>query len=66
LILPPIVGSTMGVISRRFEGIFAWLEDHVGGAPIMRERINKGSDRFFAAERKRNENGETLFDDGGD
>ena len=29
--------------------IIGWLERQVG-APIMRERINKGSDKFFAEE----------------
>jgi prepilin-type processing-associated H-X9-DG protein len=58
----------MEVISRGFGGIVAWLDGHVSGAPIMRERINKGSDRFFVAEKKRLENGESfdLFDDGRD
>lgn len=29
--------------------LIGWLERQVG-APIMRERINKGSDKFFAQE----------------
>jgi hypothetical protein len=31
--------------------LFGWLERQVG-APIMRERINKGSDKFFAQENR--------------
>jgi hypothetical protein len=31
--------------------LFGWFERQVG-APIMRERINKGSDKFFAQENR--------------
>jgi hypothetical protein len=31
--------------------LFGWIERQVG-APVMRERINKGSDKFFARENR--------------
>ena len=50
MILSRLVDSTMELISRTFETVLGWID-----APIMRERVNKGSDRFFAAERERRE-----------
>jgi hypothetical protein len=48
-----IVGSTIGVIRRAFYSIYEWMDGHVDGAPIMRKRINKGSDRYLASEKER-------------
>jgi hypothetical protein len=55
-VLAPTIARVMGVITlgmlfQFFAMILGWL-DRRSGAPIMRERINKGSDNFFKEEEK--------------
>jgi hypothetical protein len=42
---------TVGMVARYARMLIGWL-DRRTGEPIMRERINAGSDRFFAAEKE--------------
>jgi hypothetical protein len=42
---------TVGVVFSYMRMLIGWL-DRRTGAPIMRERINAGSDRFFASEQE--------------
>ena len=44
-----VVGAA--VIGWVFWVLLGWLDRQVG-APVMRERINKGSDKFFAKENR--------------
>jgi hypothetical protein len=43
---------TVAIASIGLRSIFSWW-DSQSDAPVMHERINKGSDRFFAAEQER-------------
>jgi hypothetical protein len=56
VILAPAVARFMSVISLGmvfggFRMILGWIDRRTGD-PIMRERINKGSDKFFIDEEK--------------
>lgn len=56
MMLAPAVARLMSVISLGvvfggFRMILGWI-DRRAGDPIMRERINKGSDKFFVDEEK--------------
>ncbi len=42
---------TVGMVATYVRMLIGWL-DRRTGAPIMREHINAGSDRFFAGERE--------------
>ena len=42
---------TVGMVFGYIRMLMTWLDRHTGD-PIMRRRINAGSDRFFAAESK--------------
>jgi hypothetical protein len=53
MILARFIGWLIGTISViAARSIFSWW-DGQSDAPVMREKINKGSDRFFAAEQER-------------
>ena len=60
---PPVVVAlglvALGVIASISWSVLGWL-DRQAGAPVMRERINSGSDKFFA---KQNQNwGASVLD----
>jgi hypothetical protein len=42
---------TLGMVFSYVRMLIGWLDRHAS-APIMRERINAGSDRFFEAEKE--------------
>lgn len=48
---PPVAVGGAAVVAWLIWVLFGWLERQVG-APVMRERINKGSDKFFAQENR--------------